>query len=127
MEALRQQAEERGHWSAKWIPPFPPDDEEAQEFARNNYLQLYYESIGDIDNPIYTKALRDISSQMKIYTYERDDVRSYDLMKLTWTSLDEGTVVPYGLPSDYFKDPFQEQLLKQLQDEFGIQIKEGDF
>ena len=33
VKALRLQAEERGHVNAKWIPPFPPDDQEAQAFA----------------------------------------------------------------------------------------------
>ncbi len=37
VKALRLQAEERGHWSAKWIPPFPPDDQEAAEIARARY------------------------------------------------------------------------------------------
>jgi hypothetical protein len=57
VEALRLQAEERGHWSAKWIPPFPPDDLEAAEIARTEYLIIYYETIGDTDNPEYEKAL----------------------------------------------------------------------
>ncbi len=108
VKALRLQAEERGHWSAKWIPPFPPDDQEAAAFARNNYLQIYYESIGDVNNPIYIKALHDLRSQMRIITYEQHDARSYDLMLLTWTSLDEGDIPSYyiggwrRLPSDYF-------------------------
>ena len=42
VKALRLQAEERGHVNAKWIPPFPPDDQEAQEFARNLYLSIIF-------------------------------------------------------------------------------------
>ena len=42
VEALRLQAKERGHWSAKWIPPFPPDDTEAAAIARFTYLITYY-------------------------------------------------------------------------------------
>ena len=42
VKALRLQAEERGHWSAEHIPPFPPDDTEAQEYARSIYLMHYY-------------------------------------------------------------------------------------
>ncbi len=56
VKALRLQAEERGHWSAKWIPPFPPDDTEAAEIARTRYLLIYYQSTGDTDNPEYKKA-----------------------------------------------------------------------
>ncbi|RKU27354.1 hypothetical protein C6497_11430 [Candidatus Poribacteria bacterium] len=58
VEALRKQAEERGHWSAKWIPPFPPEDQEAAETARTEYFIIYYETIGDTDNPEYRKANR---------------------------------------------------------------------
>jgi len=40
--ALRAQAKDSGHWSAKYIPPFPPDDTEANEFARNIYIFNHY-------------------------------------------------------------------------------------
>ena len=55
VKALRLQTEERGHWSAKWIPPFPPDDIEAQEFARTKYLMEYYwHNFGDLlETPSY--------------------------------------------------------------------------
>ena len=59
VKALRLQAEERGHWSAQWIPPFPPDDQEAATVARSKYLMAYYKSIGDMDNPVYKKAYQD--------------------------------------------------------------------
>ena len=42
VKALRLQTEELGSWAAAWIPPFPPDDTEAQEFARVRYLMKYY-------------------------------------------------------------------------------------
>ncbi len=64
VEALRLQSEERGHWSSKWIPPFPPDDLEAAEIARTKYLIIYYETIGDTDNPEYKKANRADSEQI---------------------------------------------------------------
>ncbi len=67
VKALRLQAEERGHWSKEHIPPFPPDDLEAQEFARNRYLMHYYESIGDESNPIYGRAARAYISQMDVF------------------------------------------------------------
>ena len=38
VKALRLQAEERGHVNAKWIPPFPPDDVEAQENLPKRYM-----------------------------------------------------------------------------------------
>ncbi|MDE0483164.1 MAG: hypothetical protein OXI67_11335, partial [Candidatus Poribacteria bacterium] len=48
VEALRLQSEERGHINAKWIPPFPPDDVEAQEYAKAMYHHIYNR---DNDNP----------------------------------------------------------------------------
>ncbi|MCE2403329.1 hypothetical protein J4G08_20945, partial [Candidatus Poribacteria bacterium] len=67
VEALRLQAKERGHWSAKWIPPFPPDDQEAARVARNEYLITYYQSIGDTDNPVYREAYQDLQFYSSIY------------------------------------------------------------
>ena len=43
VEALRLQAKERGHWSARWIPPFPPDDHEAQTFAKGLENRMHSE------------------------------------------------------------------------------------
>ena len=81
VKALRLQAEERGHWSAKWIPPFPPDDLEAAEIARTQYLIIYYETIGDTDNPEYKKANRasweEISRSME---------RSREIRAMGWTT-----------------------------------------
>ena len=42
VEALRQLAEEKGHWSAEFIPPFPADDTEAAELARASYITAYH-------------------------------------------------------------------------------------
>lgn len=42
VEALRLLAEETNHWSAEYIPPFPPDDKEAAELARAVYIVRYY-------------------------------------------------------------------------------------
>ena len=116
VKALRLQAEERGHWSAEHIPPFPPDDTEAQEFAKNQYLTHYYESVGDESNSIhgsiYGKAARAYLSQINAISEYPFGARKMDLMRLTWTRLDAGKVIPYGgmtrygrarmFPSDYF-------------------------
>ena len=58
VEALRAQAEERGHWSAQWIPAFSPDDTDAATLARNMYLIIYYQSMGNTTHPEYRKAMR---------------------------------------------------------------------
>ena len=89
VEALRQQTIERGHWSAKWIPPFPPDDQEAATFARSEYLIIYYESIGKKGTPEYKAAIRSSNAGYHaIRAYPRGARRS-DLMKLTWPAFDE--------------------------------------
>jgi hypothetical protein len=42
VEALRQLAIEKGHWSAEFIPPFPPEDREAAELARAVYILAHH-------------------------------------------------------------------------------------
>ena len=92
VEALRQQAREAGHWSADHIPPFPPDDTEAAEFARELYLFRYYRWTGQKDHPDFLKVL---FAQREIFKAiaGRDDktpwelARSNDLMKLVWPDL----------------------------------------
>ena len=61
VKALRAQAKDAGHWSAKYIPPFPADDVEANEFARNVYIRNYYKSIGDPYHPNANNARNAIS------------------------------------------------------------------
>lgn len=114
VKALRLQAEERGHWSKDHIPPFPPDDTEAQEFARNTYLTHYYLSIDDESNSIHGKAARAYLSQLLTIDEYPSGARKSDLLRITWTILDSGEVIPYGgmtrygrarmRPSDYFPD-----------------------
>ena len=91
VEAVRQQARELGHWSAEHIPPFPPDDAEAAEFARELYLYRYYKWTGQTDTPDYLKALE---AQSIIFHALKDRknntltpwelARYHDLMKLVW-------------------------------------------
>ncbi len=89
VEALRQQARELGHWSAEHIPPFPPDDNEAAEFARELYLYRYHKWTGQTDTPDYLKALE---AQSVIFHALKDRennspwelARYHDLMKLVW-------------------------------------------
>jgi len=96
VEALRQQAIENGNWAAKWIPPFPPDDQEAAAVARNLYLMKHYIGIGDTENPIFIKAYEADSYYYKNTFVERypakDEsvaARAWDMMKLGWATLDD--------------------------------------
>ena len=119
VKALRLQSEERGHWSAEHIPPFPEDDTEAQEYARNQYLLNYYVSIGMVDTPIYQKVALEYLSQKRAINAqfpvaEPVTARQMDLWRITWTHTDAGKITPYGgmtrygrarmFLSDYFPD-----------------------
>ena len=107
VKALRLQAEERGHPCAEWIPPFPPDDLEAQTFARNAYLSVYL----DEKDPEYEKvsaAYLDKLHALDSATHVEGQrsTRNYDLKKITWVlgtipvSHYRGNVALF--PSDYF-------------------------
>ena len=110
VKALRLQAEERGHFSAQWIPPFPPDDQEAAAYARSQYLILYYGSLEDSEIPegaFKTAWQENITAYRAIKSYPHG-ARKLDLMKLTWVNLDEQPYEMYNAngfrfgPSDYF-------------------------
>ena len=107
VKALRLQAEERGHWSAEWIPPFPPDDQEAATYARIRYIFIYYEGIGDTESSEYKAANRMYLPVHRAIRAYPSGARRADLMKLTWPNLDEPIAV-YDVrgnrqqPSDFF-------------------------
>jgi len=117
VKALRLQAEERGHWSKDHIPPFPPDDTEAQEHARSIYLMHYYASIGMIDTPLWSEHARKYLYQMRAMDDSfglTNSGRRKDLWRLRWTFTESGKITPYGgmtrygrarmFKSDYFPD-----------------------
>ncbi len=123
VKALRLQQEERGHWSAEWIPPFPTDDTEAQEYAKAVYLvEYYWHTYGKkLDTPEYEKEAKAYDKFFGIESQMYDTIRSYpygarkmDLMKLTWHSLDDEPVGGAGgHPSEYFGDPEARELMKK--------------
>lgn len=98
--ALRAQARDTGHWSAKYIPPFPPDDVEANEYARNVYIRNYYKSVGDPYSPIvykFSQAIMQLRIDSGIYVKSNKgsvrlnlhpSPRQMDLMRLEWTDDD---------------------------------------
>ncbi len=112
VKALKLQSEERGHINAKWIPPFPPDDVEAQSYARSIYQFIYN---FDNNNPIYIDGVENsmLMSQRFHEKYGRTSARDNDLHKLSWVTLDFpmnhyypddiGVLSGYAMfPSDYF-------------------------
>ena len=102
VKALRLQTEERGHWSAKWIPPFPPDDQEAADFARSRYLYIYYKSIGETGTPEFLQLEIEIVSQLDVIrAYPKVSARGSDLLRLGWSTLDADAVVTGFQPSNY--------------------------
>ncbi|RKU36326.1 hypothetical protein C6496_13800 [Candidatus Poribacteria bacterium] len=100
VEALRLQAEERGHWSAEWIPTFDPGDQEAEAIARSLYTIHYYKSIGDTDNPIYKKAGEAFVPLLLAIEDHRSAKRRMDLLRLTWTHLSSEHAVTRVSPSN---------------------------
>ncbi len=83
-----------------------PDDTEAQAYAKAEYLQHYYESIGDTDNPIYKKAIQESSAMLHVFSTYPYGGRVMDLMRLTWPGLDDGTgYAVKSWPSEYLGIP----------------------
>ena len=101
VKALHLQSEERGHWSARWIPPFPPDDQEAAAIARNIYISAYYKSRGEMDTPKSQQLREEYMSHLHAIMEYPLSTRRSDLLKLTWTILSIGDVVTGFQPSDY--------------------------
>lgn len=108
VKALRLQSEERGHFSAQCIPPFPPDDTEAQAYARAIYLITYYKSIGETDIPEYKAAVENYTTIGRPIGKYTNEARNSDLLKLGWARFDEQpheVYYPHGFrvgPSEYF-------------------------
>ncbi len=110
VEALRQQGKERGHWSADYLPDFPPDDMEAMEIARAMYDYIYYSrtipSVSEQhDSPEFQRAARHNKSLLRTvneqYPADSPDwhvrARGMDLTMLTWPALpyDSDTIQNY--------------------------------
>ena len=124
VKALRLQAEERGHWSAEWIPPFPPDDQEAQSFAKSRYLIEYYKSTGEDPTPEHEKVMETSLSMLSVIMTYPYGARAMDLMKLTWPTLRAGsTMHTDSTPSDYFPNYHTEAGLELLRPYLGVDPK----
>ncbi len=108
VEALYQQTLERGHWSARHIPPFPPDDQEAAALARNVYLLTYYESLGQTDTSEYHKLIEESRSLRRDRKNIKDEARQMDLLRLTWINdNEENTVWEWYIHDTHFSVPFR--------------------
>lgn len=103
VEALRQQAKERGHWSADHIPPFPPDDQEAAAFARDLYIMRYYKHTGQFDHPEYLRAFKTQRDFFRAlvgvghagFDTPWEHARNRDLKKLTWPDIPPLDLIPW--------------------------------
>ena len=117
VEALRQHAQEIGHWSAEYIPPFPPEDTEAAGYARNRYLVSFYSAIGETDNPEYKRAgeaamyfFDEIIKNRYPHNNLETEARNLDLSRLHWILWEDASeiaskldpiIYPYGIPSEF--------------------------
>lgn len=104
--ALKRELEARGHWAAEHIPPFPPDDLEAQEIARYEYM-LTFMNIQDAEKLWDIVLKHDALMTRAIKEYGIATARSTDLLRLGWGSYSS----PYektpdfdsmNYPSEYF-------------------------
>ena len=94
VKALRAQAKEAGHWSAPYIPPFPPDDAEANMLAYNQYIRNYHVLRGSYYHPDANKAAAVLSkwradNLTKPGNYSEPRPREFDLFRLSWTDSDD--------------------------------------
>ena len=91
---LREYLETKGHWSAKWIPEFPPEDTEAARMAHNYLIMLNHAAAGNeyYDGPALIPA-RETRETLKHYK-KIETPRAYDIYKLSWSILDEPIEFP---------------------------------
>ena len=113
VEALRLQTEERGHWSAQWIPPFPPDDQEAAEIAKAVYVWIdYYKIKGNSDKDPRPPEI--IHADQVLYNLNRTfyeqlsldllpNPRMNDILKLRWARSDRPVNRPFIWESTFEK------------------------
>ena len=101
VEALRLQSEERGHWSAKWIPPFPPENQEAAAIAMSYYLIIYYRSTEQTDTAVYQKLVDKTFELNNAIMEHPVGAYRYDLLNLTTPVLRKNNVGVGVGPSNY--------------------------
>ena len=94
---LREYLQKKGHWSAKWIPEFPPEDKEAARLAHYYLIMLKHEAAGNeyYDGP----ALIPEQETFKSLQHYKDmnTQRSFDIYKLSWSVLE----YPPGNPETF--------------------------
>ena len=84
VEALRREAEARGHWSAKYIPAFPPDDLEAQAYAR----AVFYSTFLPHDDPRWHEGIKNTIIFSTENLHNNDSKRARDLTRIRWVDFD---------------------------------------
>ena len=80
VKALTVELEARRHWAAKYIPPFPPDDLEAQEYAR----YIYYSDFLPTDDPRWHEGIKKRGRFAEENLLGNDSTRASDLLRLSW-------------------------------------------
>ena len=109
VEALRLQTEERGHWSAAYIPDFHPTDKEALKMAWVMYVLKHVEVTGEnpqkLDLDGISKEYSQILNSLKDRIRAGEDTSSPhdridDLTKLTWIYLDTPKSAGIDIPQN---------------------------
>ncbi|MDE0482871.1 MAG: hypothetical protein OXI67_09855 [Candidatus Poribacteria bacterium] len=107
VKALSLEMEARGLWGAGYIPPFPPDDLEAQELARYEYIVAF---MPNAEDKVVLDAVNK-SIELRRHFDEKYgffSARACDLRRLTWPN-DENPSPDWEIlvnspnyPSEYF-------------------------
>ncbi len=106
VEAMIREAKARGHWASEFIPPFPPDDLEAQTLARYEYMITFMniqdaEELWDI---VLKKSemLRRMREKYGLYDCLIKGIlpppRYLDLQRLLWIDWNS----PYDVAPDFY-------------------------
>ena len=96
VKSLRLELEARGNWAAEHIPSFPPDDLEAQEIARYEYMITFMniDDAKELWDLVFNKHQLRIRLDRK---YGKFSARSYDLSRLGWGHYNS----PYDISADF--------------------------
>ena len=95
--AFKRELEARGHWAAEHIPPFPPDDLEAQAVARSAYMVHFMGGLVTGEE-MWDAVLKDSEIMTRIrQEYGIASARGCDLLRFGWFHFSS----PYAMAPDF--------------------------
>ena len=95
--AFKRELEARGHWAAEHIPPFPPDDLEAQAVARSAYM-VHFMGGMVTGEEMWDAVLKKSEIMTRIrQEYGIASARGCDLGRFAWVLFSS----PYEMAADF--------------------------